>query len=94
MESAVGAHLANAAQGAVGLIAAGGPAGDPEHHNIPATASPDSAQAMAGKLAAKLVADGVTAGITLADMELGEDDAEKYIRDAILHLDTPGTPSD
>ena len=51
-------------------------------------------QAMAGKLAAKLVADGVTAGITLADMELGEDDAEKYIRDAILHLDTPGTPSD
>ena len=50
--------------------------------------------AMAGKLAAKLVADGVIAGITLADMELGEDDAEKYIRDAILHLDTPGTPSD
>ena len=44
-------HFANAAQGAVGLIAAGGPAGDPEHHNIPATATPTGAQAVAGKLA-------------------------------------------
>lgn len=44
-------HFANAAQGAVGLIAAGGPAGDPEHHNMPATATPDNAQAVAGKLA-------------------------------------------
>jgi nitrite reductase (NO-forming) len=44
-------HFANAAQGAVGLIAAGGPGGDPEHHNIPATATPDNAQAVAGKLA-------------------------------------------
>ena len=44
-------HFANAAQGAVGIIAAGGPAGDPEHHNIPATATPSDAQAVAGKLA-------------------------------------------
>jgi nitrite reductase (NO-forming) len=44
-------HFANAAQGAVGLIAAGGPPGDSEHHNIPATATPGSAQAVAGKLA-------------------------------------------
>jgi hypothetical protein len=51
-------------------------------------------QAMAGKLAAKLIADGVAAGFTLADMELEEADAEKYIREAIVHLDTPGTPSD
>ncbi len=32
-------HFANASQGAIGIIAAGG-AGDPEHHNIPATAAP------------------------------------------------------
>jgi nitrite reductase (NO-forming) len=44
-------HFANAAQGAVGIIAAGGPAGDPEHHNIPATAMPTDAPAQAGKLA-------------------------------------------
>jgi nitrite reductase (NO-forming) len=44
-------HFANAAQGAVGLIAAGGPAGESEHHNIPATATPTNAQAVAGKLA-------------------------------------------
>jgi nitrite reductase (NO-forming) len=44
-------HFANAAQGAVGIIAAGGTAGDPEHHNIPATATPSDAQAVAGKLA-------------------------------------------
>jgi nitrite reductase (NO-forming) len=36
----------------VGLIAAGGAAvGDLEHHNIPATATPTDAQAVAGKLA-------------------------------------------
>jgi nitrite reductase (NO-forming) len=45
-------HFANASQGAVGLIAAGGAAvGDLEHHNIPATATPTDAQAVAGKLA-------------------------------------------
>ena len=51
-------------------------------------------QAMAGKLAGKLIADGITVGFTLADMELEEDDVEKYIREAIVHLDTPGTSSD
>jgi len=51
-------------------------------------------QAMAGKLAAKLIADAVTAGFTLADMGLEEDDVEKYMREAIMRLDTPGTASD
>jgi len=51
-------------------------------------------RAMAGKLAAKLIADAVTARCTLADMGLEEDDVEKYMREAIVHLDTPGTASD
>jgi nitrite reductase (NO-forming) len=48
-------HFANASQGAIGLIAAGGmPEGapsDPEHHNIPATATPTDPMAVRGKLA-------------------------------------------
>ena len=50
-------HFANASQGAVGIISAGGPAdashggGDPEHHNIPATGAPTDPQAVQGKLA-------------------------------------------
>jgi nitrite reductase (NO-forming) len=45
-------HFANASQGAIGLIDAGGlPEGDPEHHNIPATAAPTDPQAVQGKLA-------------------------------------------
>jgi nitrite reductase (NO-forming) len=47
-------HFANASQGAIGLIAAGGPsenAGDSEHHNIPATSVPTDAVAVQGKLA-------------------------------------------
>jgi nitrite reductase (NO-forming) len=46
-------HFANASQGAVGLIAAGAPsgAGETEHHNIPATASPSDPVAVNGKLA-------------------------------------------
>ncbi|MGI9025994.1 MAG: multicopper oxidase domain-containing protein [Burkholderiaceae bacterium] len=45
-------HFANASQGAIGLIAAGGAAGsDPEHHNIPATAAPTDPAALKGKLA-------------------------------------------
>jgi nitrite reductase (NO-forming) len=46
-------HFANASQGAVGLIAAGGipEGGDLEHHNIPATAVPTDAAAVRGKLA-------------------------------------------
>jgi nitrite reductase (NO-forming) len=46
-------HFANASQGAVGLIAAGGiPEGgaDHEHHNIPATAVPTDEAAVKGKL--------------------------------------------
>ena len=44
-------HFANASQGAVGIIAAGGaPAGDHEHHNIPATAAPTDPGAMKAKL--------------------------------------------
>ena len=49
-------HFANASQGAIGIIAAGGgagdhaPAGDPEHHNIPATAAPTDPVAQRGKL--------------------------------------------
>jgi len=46
-------HFANASQGAVGIIDAGGMSehgGDTEHHNIPATAAPTDATAVAGKL--------------------------------------------
>jgi len=47
-------HFANASQGAVGIIDAGGMAehggGDAEHHNIPATAAPTDAAAVRGKL--------------------------------------------
>jgi len=48
-------HFANASQGAVGLIKAGGKpeegAADSEHHNIPATAAPTDPTAVRGKLA-------------------------------------------
>jgi nitrite reductase (NO-forming) len=48
-------HFANASQGAVGLIAAGGQpkdgAADAEHHNIPATAVPTEPVAIHGKVA-------------------------------------------
>ena len=44
-------HFANASQGAVGLIAAGGTGGDPEHHNTPATGAPNDPTAVKGKLA-------------------------------------------
>jgi nitrite reductase (NO-forming) len=44
-------HFANASQGAIGIIAAGGaPGGDHEHHNIPATAAPTDPAAMKAKL--------------------------------------------
>jgi nitrite reductase (NO-forming) len=47
-------HFANASQGAIGLIAAGGmPEGgvnDAEHHNIPATGAPTDPVAVKGKL--------------------------------------------
>jgi Cytochrome c. len=42
-------HFANASQGAIGIIAAGG-SGDPEHHNIPATAAPTEPAAQKAKL--------------------------------------------
>ena len=45
-------HFANASQGAVGIIRAGQPTGPaPEHHNIPETAVPPTADAAQGKLA-------------------------------------------
>ena len=44
-------HFANASQGAIGLIDAGGGAEDAEHHNIPATAAPTDPVAVRGKLA-------------------------------------------
>jgi nitrite reductase (NO-forming) len=44
-------HFANASQGAIGIVAAGGAAGDSEHHNIPATSAPTDADAVKGKLA-------------------------------------------
>jgi len=44
-------HFANASQGAVGVIAAGGGGADPEHHNTPATAAPSDPSAVKGKLA-------------------------------------------
>ncbi len=45
-------HFANASQGAVGVIAAGGrPEEGSEHHNIPATGAPTDPVAVRGKLA-------------------------------------------
>ncbi|MDQ6620554.1 MAG: multicopper oxidase domain-containing protein [Pseudomonadota bacterium] len=49
-------HFANASQGAIGLIAAGGKAegggaAENEHHNIPATGAPTDAVAVRGKMA-------------------------------------------
>ena len=44
-------HFANASQGAIGIIAAGGGTADPEHNNIPATAAPSNPAAVMGKLA-------------------------------------------
>jgi nitrite reductase (NO-forming) len=47
-------HFANASQGAIGILDAGGMAeggGDHEHHNIPATAAPTDEAAVRGKLA-------------------------------------------
>jgi nitrite reductase (NO-forming) len=44
-------HFANASQGAIGVISAGGGAQDSEHHNIPATAAPTDPAAVRGKLA-------------------------------------------
>ncbi len=47
-------HFANASQGAIGIINAGGKpedAADHEHHNIPATAAPTDEHAVRGKLA-------------------------------------------
>jgi nitrite reductase (NO-forming) len=47
-------HFANASQGAIGVIAAGGMpegGGEHEHHNIPATSAPTDPTAQKGKLA-------------------------------------------
>jgi len=46
-------HFANASQGAIGLIDAGGKAeeGELEHHNMPASATPTEPEAVRGKLA-------------------------------------------
>ncbi len=44
-------HFANASQGAIGIIAAGGGTADPEHNNTPATAAPSEPTAVKGKLA-------------------------------------------
>ena len=45
-------HFANASQGAIGLIDAGGKAeeGELEHHNLPASATPTDPEAVRGKL--------------------------------------------
>ena len=46
-------HFANASQGAIGIVDAGGMSeggGDHEHHNIPATATPTDQAAVRGKL--------------------------------------------
>lgn len=45
-------------------------------------------------LAEKLRADAATAGFTLADLELEENEAEKYIMDSMVALDEPGMPGD
>ena len=58
---------------------------------IATNVNPESGdRANAGLLAAKLVADAAVAGFTLADMELDEESAEEYIREAMEHLDESG----
>ena len=46
------------------------------------------------KLAQKLVFDAVAADLRISELVLGDSDVEQYILDAIVHLDTPGTPGD
>jgi hypothetical protein len=48
----------------------------------------------ARKLAQKLVVDAMTARLKVWELELGDSDVEKYILDAMMQLDTPGTPGD
>ena len=48
----------------------------------------------ARKLGEQLRSDAATAGFTLEDLELDEASVEKYILDAMLLFDEPGTPGD
>ena len=45
-------------------------------------------------LAGKLKADAGFAGFTMEDLEIDEGLVEKFISEAMLHRDEPGTPGD
>ena len=47
-----------------------------------------------GILAVRLLADTAEAGLTMADLELGDFLVEDYIREALTHLAEPGKPGD
>jgi nitrite reductase (NO-forming) len=79
-------HFANASQGAIGLVKAGGKpedgAADTEHHNIPATAAPTDPLAVRGKrsfeskcLACHSIAGGDKLGPDLYQVTRRRDDA-------------------
>jgi hypothetical protein len=54
--------------------------------------STDRDQAL--RLAMKLESDAADEHLTLQDLEIPSGEAEKYIRDIIVHVGEPGTPSD
>ena len=94
-------HFANASQGAIGLIAAGQPAGagESEHHNIPATAVPTDPIAVKGKLAFESkclachsIAGGDKLGPDLYDVSKRRSDAwlAKWLRSPEQMLQSDG----
>ena len=58
------------------------------------TIKPETTAADAGWLAAHLLAEAAVAGFTLADLELDQETAETYIREAIAHFVKLGMPGD
>jgi hypothetical protein len=61
-----------------------------ERNVLPRSADRDQAL----RLAMKLESDAATENLTLEDLEIRPGEAEKYIRDIIVHVGEPGTPSD
>ena len=58
------------------------------------TITVETTSADAGGLTAHLLAEAAAAGFTLADLELDQETAETYIREAIVHVAEPGMPGD
>ena len=61
-----------------------------ERNVLPRSADRDQAL----RLAMKLESDAAAEHLTLQDLEIPSGEVEKYIRDIIVHVGEPGTPSD